>query len=169
MDNENEKPEANVEGTQTESAGTAELKKQLEEATGAARRWQADYVNFQARTSREREADRKYALEGLLRDLLPALDTVQQSIGQMMRAGATAGAVDAVRLVEKEILRVVARHGVKPMEATPTFDPALHDAIAAVETTEQPEGTIVELLRCGYWLHDRVLRPANVRVARKPE
>jgi len=149
-----------------EDPRVADLQAKLDEALAASKRWQAEFVNYQQRVARDREGDRKYAVEALLRDFLPAVDTVQTAIRQMTKSGAAAAAVEAVRLVERELLRILGKQGVKAIDPQAQFDPNLHDALGVVETAEQPEGAIVEVLQPGYLLHERVLRPATVRVAK---
>lgn len=146
-----------------------DLRVKLEEAVVAAKRWQAEYVNYQARVTREREQDRKYALEGLLREMLSVADALQRTQAQLAKAQAAPAVLKPVELAEKELMRVLGRYGVKPVEAREAFDPTIHDAIETVEAADKPDGAIVEVLARGYMLHDRVLRPATVRVARKPE
>lgn len=168
-DEEKKDKDESTNGGAEPTAPLADLEAKLLEAQAASKRWQAEYVNYQQRASREREAERKYALEGLLREILPALDALGHTHQKLEAGGAAAPVVEAVRLAEREMLRVLGRYGVRRMEETPTFDPAVHEAIATVETTEQPEGAVVEVLQAGYLLHDRVLRAATVRVAKTPQ
>ncbi|MBI2933611.1 MAG: nucleotide exchange factor GrpE [Planctomycetes bacterium] len=144
-----------------------DLKAKLEEALSSAKRWQAEFVNYQSRVARDREADRKFATESLLRELLPAVDTVQHCVAQISKAGAAPAVLEAMLLVEKDLLRILGKHGVKPIEARGApFDPGLHEALGAVESAGVPADSVIEVLRPGYMLHERVLRPAQVKVAR---
>jgi len=132
-----------------------------------AKRTQAEFINYQGRARRDREEFSKYATESILRELLPVVDTLQRL--QAAQAGVEVPVLlDGVRLTERELLRILAKSGVRPMESVgKKFDPAFHEA---AETVEPPPGTaggdIVEEVRRGYMLHDRVLRPAHVKVAR---
>lgn len=151
----------------------AELEKakaQAAEYLDLARRTKADFINYQDRARREREESRKYAVESFVLDLLPALESLRHTTKSVQAAGADAKAVlEGVLLIEKEFLRILAKHGIAPIEtAGRAFDPLFHEAIGAVETADRPENSVVEEVRAGWKLHDRVLRPASVRIARKP-
>jgi molecular chaperone GrpE len=132
-----------------------------------AKRTQADFVNYQGRVRRDREEYVRFASEGLLRDLLPVVDDLQRLLASSAAAGVPA-LLEGVRLTERELLRVLSKAGVKPVETVGRkFDPSFHEA---AETVEAPKGVaggeVVEEVRRGYLLHDRVLRPAVVKVAR---
>jgi molecular chaperone GrpE len=132
-----------------------------------AKRTQAEFINYQARVRREREDLAKYALEKFLRDILPVLD----GMSHLLQAPADSGApavLDGVRIVEREMLRLLAKSGVRPMETVgKRFDPLFHEAVATVDPPPgTQDATVVEELRRGFMIHDRVLRPAQVKVAR---
>lgn len=132
-----------------------------------ARRTQAEFVNWQARARREREEVARYAIESFLQELLPALDGLARTLAIPAVPAGAEPVVEGVRLTEKEVLRIFAKAGVTPLEAVgKPFDPSMHDAVGWVETAEKPEGTVLEEVRRGYRIHDRVLRPAQVLVAK---
>ncbi len=133
-----------------------------------AKRTQADFINYQARVRREREDYVRFATESLLRELLPAVDDLQRVLAAPEGAGVPV-LLEGVRLTERELLRVLAKAGVRPMEtAGRKFDPAFHEAAEIVEAPAgSDEGDIIEEVRKGYTLHNRVLRPASVKVARQ--
>jgi molecular chaperone GrpE len=132
------------------------------------KRTQAEFVNYQARMRREREETAKYAAEPLLRELLPVMDDLQRLISAS--AGAPA-LLEGVRITERELLRVLSKAGVKPVEtAGKKFDPQYHEAAEMVDAPAgKSAGDIIDEVRKGYTLHDRVLRPAHVKVARASE
>jgi len=132
-----------------------------------AKRTQAEFVNYQARARREREELTKYALERFLHEVLPVLDGMAHTLAAPSDADLRT-VVEGVRIVEREMLRILAKSGVRPMEAVgKKFDPLFHEAVATVEAPPgTADGTVVEELRRGFTIHDRVLRPAHVRVAR---
>ena len=79
------------------------------------------------------------------------------------------GFIDGFRMIEQQLLDVLKRHGVNPIEATlKPFDPNIHDALLEVEDDSLPDKTVVDELEKGYMLHDRLLRPTRVRVSRQP-
>ena len=132
-----------------------------------AKRTQAEFVNYQGRARREREEITKYALERFLLEFLPVLDGLSHTLAAPADADVRA-VVEGVRIVEREMLRLLAKSGVRPMETMgKKFDPLFHEAVATVDAPPgTADGTVVEELRRGFMIHDRVLRPAQVRVAR---
>jgi molecular chaperone GrpE len=128
-------------------------------------RRQADFENYRKRIEKERHADRHRGVELFVEQLLPVLDAFDRAL-----AGDHKGASDEYRkgfeLIRRQLWDTLSKQGVKRIDAVgKEFDPHLHHAIDRVETTEQPEGTVVAELQPGYMFHDRVLRPAMVRVA----
>ena len=130
-----------------------------------AKRTQADFVNYQARVRRDREEYVRYAAEGLLRELLPVVDDLQRLTTS---AAGVPALLEAVKITERELLRVLSKAGVRPIETVgKKFDAAYHEAAEMVEAPPgKAPGEIIEEVRKGYTLHDRVLRPASVKIAR---
>ncbi|HXG59900.1 MAG TPA: nucleotide exchange factor GrpE [Planctomycetota bacterium] len=139
----------------------ARLRREAAEYLDLARRWKAEFLNYQDRVRREREEWKRRAVEEFVRDFLPAIDSFVWARFEeptLMRS---------LKILEREFLRVLARHGIVPIEAEGRpFDPFLHEAVAVEETDEHPDGTVLEEIRPGWMMHGRVLRPAAVRVAR---
>jgi molecular chaperone GrpE len=134
-----------------------------EEYLDLARRTKADFINFQDRIRREREEWSREGLREFLRDLLPALDSFTWARFEEPTL------MESLHLVEREFLRTLAHHHIAPIPtADRMFDPAFHEAVAVEETTAKPPGTILEQVRRGWMMGDRVLRPAGVRVAKAP-
>lgn len=127
-----------------------------------ARRVQAEFAAYQERARRDREEGARFRVEPLARDLIPALDAFENSLATISSKEVAEG----VRLVEREILRVLARHDVREIEAEGRpFDPRLHQAVEVAPAEGRPAGVVVAVLKRGFALHDRVLRPAMVRVS----
>jgi len=126
----------------------------------------AELDNFRKRMERDRDLSRRFALEDLVRALLPVLDHLELACAS---EGDAESIREGVALALKEALRALGERGVEPIEATDQpFDPHLHEAMAGVPDAEHEPGTcLVELCR-GYALHGRVLRPSKVHVAVKP-
>ncbi|HEV3027175.1 MAG TPA: nucleotide exchange factor GrpE [Planctomycetota bacterium] len=119
-----------------------------------ARRAKADFINYQDRVRRDKADWSRQSLEGFVRELLPALD------GFALAKFEDAKLTEAVKLLEKEFLRVLAKTGVTPIEtAGRAFDPVYHDAVAM-----EPGGTLLEEVRRGWLFDGKVLRPASVRL-----
>lgn len=160
-----------------ESAATpqAEIEKLRAKAAKAdeyldlAKRAKADFINYQDRARREKEQITRYSIDSFVREFLPAVDSLQQSVRTLETSGDAKTVLDGVRLIEKEFLRVLSKNGIRPIEAGgKPFDPLFHEAVAVVESREHPDNSVLEVVRGGWMLHDRVLRPAGVRVTRRP-
>ncbi|HET7340850.1 MAG TPA: nucleotide exchange factor GrpE [Methylomirabilota bacterium] len=147
-----------------------ELKRQLDDKQDRLLRTLADMENLRRRAQRDREDYVKYATEALLRDLVPALDNFDRALAAARAAGSAPNVVEGVELIQRELLRVLERHGVTRYSAVgQRFDPAHHEAIARVVSTEQAPDTVVHETAPGYLLHGRVLRAAMVAVAAAPD
>jgi molecular chaperone GrpE len=134
-----------------------------------AKRTQAEFVNYQARARRDREEYSRYANENLIRELLPVVDDLQRLLSSSAAAGVSA-LLEGARITERELLRVLGKAGVRPIETVgKKFDPAFHEAAESVDAPASAPGDIVTEVRRGYMLHDRVLRPAIVKVAKSAE
>jgi len=128
----------------------------------------AEFENHKKRTTREMNEFRKYANESLIRELLPVVDNllraIDSSINNKMDSGSVAEGID---MTLKEILKVLERFAVKPIDALgKPFDPTFHEAVMQEETNEQPENTVLKEFQKGYMIHDRLLRPSMVVVSK---
>lgn len=123
----------------------------------------ADFDNYRKRADREKQDFFKYALAGTLRDLLPVLDNFDRALDH---AGDGDEFHRGVALIYKQFFDVLQKHGVKVIdEANVRFDPNIHEAVVREENPSVPSHTVVQVLQKGYFLHDRLLRPAMVKVA----
>lgn len=159
-----ERPESTVEGE------VAELKRQLDEKQDRLLRTLAEMDNMRRRAQREKEDYTRYATEALLRDLVPVLDNLDRALAAGRASADARGVVEGVELIQRELLRVLERHGVTRYSALgQPFDPNRHEATARVVSTTHEPGTVVSEVAPGYLLHGRVLRPAQVAVAAAPD
>ncbi len=132
----------------------------------------AETENTRRRAEREHQDIIRYGVTNLVRDILAVADNLQRALDSVpadARTGneAVASLATGVELTGKEFLSALERHGVQKVEPLgELFDHNLHQAMFEVEGTGQPAGTIVELMQPGYMLHDRLLRPAMVGVAK---
>jgi molecular chaperone GrpE len=127
----------------------------------------ADFENFKRRKTQEIADVRRYESEDAALALLPVLDNLRRAVEHAGEAGAEEFFVSGLQLVVREFETALERIGVVPVPAVgERFDPAIHDAIAAEESDDVNEDTVVAELVPGYRLHDRLLRPAIVRVVR---
>jgi len=126
----------------------------------------AEFENYKKRIQRDQEDYSKYANERLLKELLPVLDNLQRALQHANQSGSANGLVQGVELTCKQYLEVLSKFGVTPIPSVGLpFDPAVHRAVATVEAKGHAPNTIVEEYEKGYYLNDRVLRPASVTVA----
>jgi len=128
----------------------------------------ADFRNETQRIGRQADERRKFAVEGLVGELLPVFDALH-SARQGLAAAGEGPALDAVHqgldLVERELLKVLGRHGIERIEAAgEAFDPGLHEAVFVVESADLEPNSVAQVLRPGFTLHGRVVRPAHVSV-----
>ena len=159
-------------GSSASDAATAEKLKALQaekdELFNTLVRRQADFENYRKRIERERHQDRHRAVEGLIERLLPALDAFDRAL-EADNDAAYREHRKGFELIYKQLRDVLAKQGLERIDATgQEFNPHLHHAIERVETTETADGMVESVLQAGYKLHDKVLRPAMVRVAVNP-
>jgi molecular chaperone GrpE len=147
-----------------------ELRRQLEERQDRLLRTLAEMDNMRRRSQRDREDYTRFATESLLRDLVPVLDNLDRALEAARTAGEAGKVVEGVELIQRELLRVLERAGLKRYSALgERFDPTRHEATARVVSPDRPSDTVVAELAPGYLLHDRVLRAAQVAVAVAPD
>lgn len=150
------------------------LKGELDEARTASddyliglQRERAEFLNFKRRTAEERERDAGLAGEDLLRKVLTVADDFDLAIEARPEEVAEHPWFEGIAAIDRKLRSLLESEGVNIIDSTPgrAFDPREHEAIATVAGTGRPEGHIVEEIRRGYRLRDRVLRPALVAVA----
>jgi molecular chaperone GrpE len=132
----------------------------------------AEAENVRRRAQREREDTLKYAVAGFAKDLLATADNLRRALDSLPEAEAgdarTKSLLAGVAATERELLSAFERHGIRRIDPKgERFDHNYHQAVFEVENSEQPPGTVVEVLQPGYVLHDRLLRPAMVGVAKE--
>lgn len=123
----------------------------------------ADFDNFRKRTEREKADFLRYATSAVLKDVLPVLDNFDRALDHAAEGD---DFHKGVLMIYKQLFEVLQRHGLKPIdEAGGHFDPNIHEAVVREEDDSVPNHTVLSILQKGYFLHDRLLRPALVRVA----
>lgn len=130
----------------------------------------AELDNFKKRMAREKAEAIRFANESLMRDLLPTLDNLERAVEHAKGGGNGKPLIEGVEMVLKGLLEVLSRHGLTQMSALgEAFDPGKHEAFAQIDSPEHKPNTVVEEHHKGYYLFDRLLRPALVSVAKLPE
>ena len=165
---EQESGEAALEETAPDAdAETAERPSEARDAEADARylRLAADFENFRRRKAQELADRTRYASEEAARALLPVLDNLRRAVAHAAEDG-PAELVSGLELVVREFDAALERLGVTAIAAAgEPFDPAVHEAIGGEESDEVQVDTVAHEVQRGYRLHDRVLRPALVRVS----
>ena len=132
-------------------------------------RRQADFENYRKRVEKERQQDRHRGVESLVEHILPVLDTFDRALAGQSD-GVTAEYRKGFELIRRQLWEALAKQGLSRIESVgQEFNPHFHHAIESVETSEHADGIVISEMQPGYLFHDRVLRPAMVRVASAPE
>ena len=127
----------------------------------------AEFDNYRKRVDRERQAADQAAAADLVIELLPMIDDLERALEAEADSDAAAAYRAGVELIRKQLLDVLARRGVAPLDtAGQQFDPHFHEAVAHEESSDHAAGEIIGELRRGYVMGARLLRPAMVRVAK---
>ncbi len=125
-------------------------------------RAQADFVNYKRRIEQEREDFTKFANAGLILELLPFLDDLERALKHVPAKLSSAAWVDGIKLIYRKFSAVLEAQGLTQIEALgKPFDPNFHEAVRQEKGTE---GIIIEEIRKGYQLHEKVVRPSMVVV-----
>jgi len=138
-----------------------------DEYLGALQRERAEFQNFKRRTNEERAREFGLAAEDLIRKVLTVADDFDRAIEARPESIAEDAWFEGISAIDRKLRTLLDSEGVTTIDATPgrPFDPREHEAIANVTGTDRPDGEIVEEIRRGYRLRDRVIRPALVAVA----
>jgi molecular chaperone GrpE len=178
-----EKDGADTEGPRTEPLVPVEPSKltsgQLDElkqrAAKADENWDrllrttADFDNYKKRAVREKQDSIRFANENLLEKLVPVLDSFDMAMAaaQNSQADAPQSLRTGISMVYQQLRNALTEAGLEEVDATgKPFDPNLHEAVSQQESAELPEGQVVQQLRKGYKLRERLLRPATVVVSK---
>ncbi|HET7301259.1 MAG TPA: nucleotide exchange factor GrpE [Oleiagrimonas sp.] len=152
---------------ETLSAQLGDAEKTIADLKDAMLRERADIENQRRRLQRELDQSRRFANEGLLRELLAVCDSLEH--GLAVDTDNAAALREGMQLTLKSLNKVVSEHGLKIIDPVgQPFDPELHQAMSMVPTAEQAPDTVVSVMQKGYVLNDRLLRPALVMVAKAP-
>ena len=158
-------PESDADPAARLAGEVAALKEQLLRAL-------AETENLRRRSAREREDAVKFAAVPLIKDLIGVADNLRRAVASVP-AEAVAGneqlktLLDGVEMTEKELQSVFARHGIERIEPMgDRLDPHVHEAMFEVPDPNVPAGTVVQVLQVGYRLRERLIRPAQVGVAK---
>jgi len=148
---------------ETPAASEESMREENEALKNRYLRTLADFDNFRKRSEREKGEFVKFALSGIMREILPVLDNFDRALehvdeGDEVHRG--------VLLIYKQLYDVLQKAGLRAIEeANVPFDPNIHEAVVREEDPSVPSHTVVAILQKGFFLNDRLLRPALVKVA----
>jgi molecular chaperone GrpE len=138
---------------------------ELEDYKNRYLRTQADFDNFRRRSRQEKEEFAAYANAKLIEEFLPVLDTFEMALKSSENTDVKT-LLAGVEMVYRQMTNVLQNYGLQPIEALgQPFDPNLHEGIMQVESADHPSNTVVEELRKGYRLREKVIRPSMVKVS----
>lgn len=158
--------EVDVDGLQAQLQKATQERDQLQDQL---LRTMADFQNARKRAQQELENQRTYATEKLVSQLLPVLDNFERTVEALEGGSSAESLMNGIKAVDRQFRQVLESVNVTRIKAHgEPFDPDLHEAIAAEPSEEHPENTIVGEVEAGYRMADKVIRPARVRVSRKP-
>jgi len=158
-----EQPAADMAALQVE---LEELRAKSQEYLDGWQRERAEFANYKRRVEREREQVHQNATGTIVRRYLEVLDDLERALKNRPTVGEGAVWAEGIELIYRKLLAILEIEGVQLMEATgQSFDPNYHEAISHENHPDHESGQIIEVVKNGYMLGDRVLRPALVRVA----
>jgi len=144
-----------------------DLRRKSEAYLDLAQRAQADFANYKRRTTQELEQKIRDANAGLLTQLLPILDDLKRALDNVPQDIAEHSWPQGIALIGQKLDTLLTNQGLEPIGGEgEIFDPRVHEAVAYEEHPTYDEGQVANVYRAGYRLRDRVLRPAQVVVAR---
>jgi molecular chaperone GrpE len=166
-------PEEVSQNEPSSNSAYAELEQRLKSAQNNAaeaeslyKRMAADFENYRKRVDRERQEFRTFGLQQAIEAMLPALDDLDRAQAALNTSMSPEDLLESLKLVFNRIHQSVQQIGVQPIEAIGEhFDPQFHEPVQKIETSLFPDGTVMEVLRKGYTLNGKVIRPALVNVA----
>jgi molecular chaperone GrpE len=162
-----------VEAAEPERLDVEELERKAAERDELHDKWLracADYANLQQRTRKELTAAVTRGVVRLAEDILPVLDDFERALKAAESARDFDQLIQGVRIAEQALQQALGKHGIEPIAAKgEAFDPSLHQAVVAQPDPELAEGTVIDEIRRGYRMGDRVIRATQVSVATKPK
>jgi molecular chaperone GrpE len=154
---------------ETLRAELAEIEQKANEYLRLAQRTQADFINYRRRVEEERAQQARDAALSVVQRLFPILDDFDRALSSASDVERQSGWGQGVQLVERNLRGLLAAEGVEPIEAEGLeFDPRLHEAVGSAPSADVAEGHVLHVARQGYRKGDRVLRPTQVIVAKRP-
>lgn len=144
----------------------ANLANKLQDTEQHLLRLQADFDNYKKRVVKEKESISKYALENIMKELLPILDNFERALTSLKEnEDANGGYIQGIEMVYNQFIQALEKQGAEEIPALgENFDPNLHHAVAQESKEDCEDNTIIEVYQKGYKLKDKVIRPSMVKV-----
>jgi molecular chaperone GrpE len=169
-------PNSSLEDDKTDESGCSDLEQALATKADEVKglndrhlRLAAEFENYKRLAQRDQREQAKFANETLLKDLLPIVDNLQRAVDFSKSSAGSDQLTQGVQLTLKQFVETLSKFGVRQITSVgEPFDPTRHQAVAKIESDNQPENTIIQEHQPGYLLHDRIVRPAMVTVAAAP-
>jgi len=169
MSEEQKEPQEEGEQAETLEHALEEERKRSEEYLARLKYAQADIENLKKRYDRQIEETQKYGNERLIIELLDVVDELELAVKSGRSANSAEAVIQGVEMTLKKLKKVLENEGVSPIDCVgKPFDPSKHHAVAKTEKEGVKECTIVDEIRKGYTLREKVIRPSIVKVVIKP-
>lgn len=134
------------------------------------KRLKAEFENYKRRSQKERERMVSWSTEDLIKQFLPVLDDLERAVDSSQQSKNLASLVEGMRMILAKLKGVLQRQGLQEIKAKgEEFNPHFHEALMSVDLAEYPDNLVVEEMRKGYKLNDKILRPAMVKVNKRSE
>ena len=181
VNTENEKLKKNItvpSETNTDNNNQNELEEnprdEIEQLKDEKLRLLADMENLRKRSDRDRVDSIRYGSINFARDILSTSDNLSRALDAIpkdaRKTETMINLINGLRMVQKEFTSILAKHGIKKIDAlNQRFDHNLHQAMMEIESEKVEEGLVIQEIQSGYTMHDRLLRPSMVSVAKNPE
>ncbi len=151
---------------ESESSKIEALEAKIEELKSANLRTYADFENTKKRLEKEKSQMLEYANEGILKDLLPIIDSLDRALEAANELSGGEKISEGLQLVLENLNKVLGKHGVEMIDCSGEFDPNLHDAIMQAPNPDKQNDEINQVLQKGFKYKQRTLRPAMVSVVK---
>jgi molecular chaperone GrpE len=166
MENETPAEGGSAEEADPRDAEIARLRQQVQELNDRLLRAQADFENFRRRTRQEKEELVHFGSARLIVELLPALDNMERALRSAQETHDVESLAKGVEMVYRQLREALEKEGLQELDVVgQPFDPNLHEAVMQVESDTYPPNTVVEELRKGYRLKNKIIRPSMVKVS----
>jgi len=134
------------------------------------KRLKAEFENYKRRSQKERERIVSWSKEDLIKQFLPVLDDLEGAVDSSQQSNNLASLMEGMRMILEKLKAVLQKQGLQEVKAEgEEFDPHFHEALMSVDLAEYPDNLVVEEMRKGYKLNNKILRPAMVKVNKRSQ